>query len=107
MANRFELCMSAQRALLGAIAPEVRRIDIACVDFNIILTTVIDGPIHEETQELLEVALTEIIADFTDEYTCEARFERIDVPEIPPRPLGTYVYWRYEPGLPPNALASR
>jgi len=61
-----ELLLSAQRALLGAIFPELRLIKVKRAGSTIFFTAVADRPLSEAAMEALSIAATEIIADFPD-----------------------------------------
>ena len=58
------LRLSAQRALLGAIYPEVRLIKVKLVGQTIVVTTVAAAPLSEIASDALSIAATEIVADF-------------------------------------------
>lgn len=58
------LRLSAQRALRGVISPEVRLIKVRRDGAQIVFTTITDRPLTSELREALEVASTEIVADF-------------------------------------------
>jgi hypothetical protein len=60
------LRLSAQRALLGAISPQVRLIKVRRDEEVIRLTTWIAEPLGDDAVDALAVAATEIIADFPD-----------------------------------------
>lgn len=61
-----ELRLSAQRALLGAIHPEVRLIKVKRSGSSITVTSVLDTLGNEECVEALSIAAAEIITDFPD-----------------------------------------
>jgi len=97
-----KLKLSAQRALLGNVSANLRA---ACVYFqdNIIHTTFYyDGEISEDSHELAESVLDEVIADFVfqkgengKEFEFETLILRVDYPN--PMPLnGHWVYYRHE-----------
>lgn len=58
--------VSAQRALLGAIYPDVRLVKVRRNKNVITFTAICDNPFSEQTREALSIAATEIIADFPD-----------------------------------------
>jgi hypothetical protein len=64
------LRLSAQRALLGAITPEIRLIKVRKDGAQITFTTIIAQPLGEEAEEALSIAATEIAADFPE---CQIR----------------------------------
>ena len=70
-----ELRLSAQRALLGALYPEVRLVKIKRTGSTIIMTSILET-VREESVEALSAAATEIIADFPD---CERISEQVFV----------------------------
>ena len=61
-----DLRLSAQRALLGAIYPEVRLVKVKRDGSTILFTTIAAAPLSEEAEEALSIAATEVIADFPD-----------------------------------------
>ena len=58
------LRLSAQRALLGAIHPVIRRVKVKRDGSNIVLTAVASAPLSDLECEALSIAATEIVADF-------------------------------------------
>jgi len=59
-----ELMLSAQRALLGAIYPEIRLVKVKLDGSTIAMTTIADTGVSEAASEALSIAASEIIADF-------------------------------------------
>jgi hypothetical protein len=59
-----ELRLSAQRALLGAIYPEIRLVKVTSEGSTIAMTTIADRHLSEGAAEALSIAAAEIIADF-------------------------------------------
>jgi hypothetical protein len=68
-----DLRLSAQRALLGAIHPEVRLVKVKLIGSTIVVTTLSEMPLTEEAWQALSSAAGEIIADFPD-YQIEEHF---------------------------------
>ena len=60
-----ELRLSAQRALLGAVYPEVRLVKVKQTGSAIVMTSIIEA-FSEECVDALSVAAAEIIADFPE-----------------------------------------
>jgi hypothetical protein len=60
-----ELRLSAQRALLGAICPEIRLVKVKLVGSTIVMTIVAERQLSERAAEGLSIAAAEIIADFS------------------------------------------
>jgi hypothetical protein len=58
------LRLSAQRALLGAIHPDVRLVKVRRDDDRITFTAICDLPFSDATLDALTTAATEIAADF-------------------------------------------
>jgi hypothetical protein len=58
------LRLSAQRALLGAISPEIRLIKLRRDGDQIVFTTIASRSLSEDVKKALSVAATEVIADF-------------------------------------------
>ena len=59
-----KLRLSAQRALLGAIYPEIRLVKVKLDGSTIAMTTIADREVSEGASEALSIAASEIIADF-------------------------------------------
>ncbi|MCS6625210.1 hypothetical protein N0B44_20055 [Roseibacterium beibuensis] len=96
--------LSAQRALLGFITPNVRSISGALDDQSITLRYIIDGEIDEDTREELMCASTLVMADIRpDEYhlRLEEEFVRLDVPAtLRGEMLPLQFFERFEPRPP-------
>jgi hypothetical protein len=60
----LSLRVSAQRALLGAIYPDVRLVKVRRDENRITFTAICDPTFSDATREALSIAATEIIADF-------------------------------------------
>jgi hypothetical protein len=92
-----DLRLSAQRALLGAIFPELRLVKVKRVDSTILFTAIADRPLSDGAVEALSIAATEIIADFPD---CDRICEEVIVSnaDLPQEDLLTegWVYQRAE-----------
>jgi hypothetical protein len=91
------LRLSAQRALLGVISPEIRLIKVRRDGDLILFTTIVTRPLKGEAEEALSVAATEVIADFPD-----CRFEERRIVSSEPLPVENvveegWVYQRAEP----------
>jgi membrane-associated HD superfamily phosphohydrolase len=89
--------LSVQRALIGAVTPNLRAVFVENAEENFILTFCYEQVPSSEEEELASVADTEFIADFPDSQT---EFKIIIVP-YPQQMLleGQCVYKRYEPLL--------
>ncbi len=91
-----DLRISAQRALLGAISPEIRLVKIRRDGDSITLTTIASQQLDEEAEDALSIAATEIVADFPE---CQIN-ERliVSVDELPRENLleHGWVYQRRE-----------
>jgi len=89
--------LSASRALLGAVTPNLRvvTIKISPEQKMVIVCFFYDGEISEEDFETANTAITEIISDFPPDYDLDDHIERIDYPN--PIPLdGRVVFERKE-----------
>ena len=93
---RVTVLLSAQRALLGAITPNVRGVTVAYNNQQLTLRAYYDKDPLEEEKELLDFALGEMVADFypsIEKYLFE--------PQVLPYPmkmamLSDWVYVRHE-----------
>lgn len=74
------LCLSVQKALLGAVPATLRLVSGRAVGTHIVLTFVFDGALDEDDVESIRMATTEIIADFPSPWTLEETFIRLDYP---------------------------
>ena len=91
------LRLSAQRALLGAIPWSLRAVTVGWEGTTILMHCIFDGEISDEDKELLSIAATEIIADFSSPYTISFECIRHDSPnDISSRFLKDWIYIRYE-----------
>jgi hypothetical protein len=75
MIDHSRLRLSAQRALLGRIHPEMRLVKIRAVGPTIILSVIVENAVSDRVREDVSDATTEIIADFPDATKIEERFE--------------------------------
>lgn len=75
------LRLSAQRALLGNVTPNMRSTFVSIDNKNIQLFFYYDGVFTELDKETASYVETEIIADFDDDFTIESHVERLDFPE--------------------------
>ena len=67
-----DLRLSAQRALLGAIYPEVRMVKVRRDGSLITFSAICDSPFSDEALDALTTATSEIAADFPD---CEVDYQ--------------------------------
>ena len=65
-AFNVKLRLSAQRALLGAITPQVRLVKVVKDGAQINFTVIAAATLDEAAATALSIAATEIIADFND-----------------------------------------
>ena len=73
--DQGELRLSAQRALLGRIHPEMRLVKIRASGTVIVLSIVVGSEPTERVRVDVSDATTEIIADFPQAAEIEERFE--------------------------------
>lgn len=96
MINRRDLLASAQRGLLGNVAPSVVGVAVDNPEPGVLTMTGFVDPITtEEERESLNVALTEMVADLPKLRT--SNLEVIEVPDgrIPRKPERLWVFVRY------------
>ena len=95
MIDRTSLLLSAQKALLGVIRPNVRGISVARSEQSFAWRVYFDKEPSSEEKEEQSIACTEIIADFE-----EALFSQEEMLVVPwPEPIeciGDWVYLRWE-----------
>ncbi|ENN8378984.1 hypothetical protein ACAX46_004456 [Providencia rettgeri] len=94
LTNRLKL--SAQRALLGVITPNIRAVFVELVENDIQVYFYYDGKIQEDNEETASIATSEIIADFYDEFDINLVIKRVDYPMEIIQPNGICVYYRNE-----------
>ncbi len=75
-----EMLLSAQKALLGAVGPNLRGCTIGWTKTKITWLCYFDGPMSDEDKELMRCVGTEIIADFPD-MMIEEKMVRLDAPK--------------------------
>jgi len=91
------LRLSAQRALLGVISPEIRLVKVRRDGDRIRFTTLVSRPPTDALKAALSVAAAEVTADFP-----ECRIEEILIESLGPLPVEDvleegWVYLRAEP----------
>ncbi|MEX9974562.1 hypothetical protein AB7W84_13645 [Providencia rettgeri] len=94
LANRLKL--SAQRALLGAITPNIRTIFVELVDDDIQIYFYYDGIVQEDDEENASIVSSEIIADFDDEFDINLVIKQVDYPMNIIQSSGMCIYYRKE-----------
>jgi len=62
--DRQGLLLSMQRALLGAIGRSVQAICVNWDENRVVMTAFIEGELPDDEREALEIAATEVAADF-------------------------------------------
>jgi len=88
------LRLSMQRALLGAVSPNLYG---ACADLRdktVVLTWYVAAVMPEEERQDLQVAATEVIADYPDGYLIDERFVEIADPSTPLTTTGAWTFLR-------------
>lgn len=75
MIDQSRLRLSAQRALLGRIHPEMRLVKIKSAGSGIFLSVLLDHQPSDRLRNDISEATTEIIADFPEASNIEERFE--------------------------------
>jgi hypothetical protein len=89
------LRLSAQRALLGAVTPNLRSFSVEMIGGTVTCQAVFeDAPAADEI-DLIQSSSTEIIADFVDA-EIEERFI-VCVDQAMPKALTYLIYQRHEP----------
>jgi hypothetical protein len=89
------LLLSVQRALLGAVPPELRGVTVAWEGAIIRLRFYLDGPVSDEDRDAMQVVGSEVIADFPDATRIEEEILRRDAPQ-PMECLEAWAYYRRE-----------
>ena len=90
-----ELRLSAQRALWGHVPPCLRTASISFVEKEITWRCCFDSDVTEEDIELLQMAGTEIIADFESGITIKEEMLVVPFPEKT-TDFSLLVYYRHE-----------
>ena len=76
---RTKVILSANRALLGAITPNLRAITLDYDEKNLILRAYFDEKVNEDEKEQIDVALTEMIADLYQDIE-KYNYDPVDLP---------------------------
>lgn len=93
---RISVLLSIQRALLGAITPNIRGIACAWNKSKITIYCYFDGEITEEDEDSMDCVATEVIADFL-EHTVDLQCITVNVSEsLTQHRLLAWVYMRKE-----------
>ena len=77
------LRLSARRALLGAVGPSVRAVSVGARDKVILFRALVDPDVTDEEREDLEVAATEVIADYPAGWTLDVSIDEADADALP------------------------
>jgi hypothetical protein len=93
--REMALRLSAQRALWGAITPNVRAVSAEWRAGSIVWRGIFHAEPDDTERELLSVALTEVIADFPDVTDCDEEFLVIPAPRDMQH-LAHLLYLRHE-----------
>lgn len=98
MSDLPSLILSAQRALLGAVHPQLRQVSIDADESKklISLRFEYDGKHQEVVQESCSCAATEVIADFSAPWNIFEEHISVPIP-LELAPLRYVVYLRAEP----------
>jgi hypothetical protein len=90
--ERTRLLWSVQRALVGATSPSLYGVCAAVETPVITLTFYVASTATEDEIEDLRVVGSEVIADFTDNFTIEDTFHSVVHRDEPLRTTGTWVH---------------
>jgi hypothetical protein len=96
IALRAKVILSANRALLGAVTPNLRGVTLDYIPELLTLRAYFDIDATDEEKELIDIALTEMIADlYYDIKTC--KYEPVEL-AAPAKltVLKDWIYLRYE-----------
>ena len=88
------LRLSVQRALLGAVSPNLYG---ACADLRddlVVLTWYVAAFMPADEREDLQAAATEVIADYPEGYDIDERFVEVADPSMPLRTTGAWTFLR-------------
>ncbi len=75
MTVQTELRLSAQRAFLGRVHPQMRLIKVKLVDREIVVTVVLAEKPSDEIRDDVSCAAAEIVADFPQVNEIKERYE--------------------------------
>jgi hypothetical protein len=90
--ERVRLLLSVQRALVGATSPSLYGVCAAVRDAAIMLTFYVAAEMTDEEHEDLAGVGTEVIADFTDNFTIDETFHTVNDAREPLPTVGDWVY---------------
>jgi hypothetical protein len=95
--DHVPIMLSANRALLGAVFPQLRAVLVSAWGNKWRVRFYVDGEITRDEHETLSIAATEIVSDMPHDLKWEETIERLDYPTaIPSSPEFTWVYERKE-----------
>ena len=93
--THVDIILSANRALLGAVTKNLRGVTVDYYSDQIILRAYFDKGATDADKELIDIALSEIVADFNEINGC--KYEPVDL-FFPAKmtKLKDWVYLRHE-----------
>lgn len=97
--DEHAVALSLQRALLGAVTPNLRAVSFRIEDGTIHVDFTYDGEAAPEDRECAEITVSEVISDFPQADATE-HIRRVDAPQALPASGGRLVFARREPTLP-------
>jgi len=77
----MKLRLSAQRALLGQVTPNIRQVYVRCRKEMIELMAVLDGETTDDDRQRMEEVTAEILSDFPDIDLILASCNSVNAPE--------------------------
>ncbi len=99
MLDEHAVALSLQRALLGAVTPNLRAVSFRIARGTVFVDFVYDGEPGPEETECAQISVSELISDFPHADAIES-IRRLDAPEAVPATGGRLVFARREPPQP-------
>lgn len=78
--NNIELILRSVRALQGEITPSLRSVSVELRGKVIIWQCIFDGDATDDDFELMRMASTELIADYSYDYSLDEKIMKIQFP---------------------------
>jgi hypothetical protein len=92
------LRLSAQRALLGAVGPNVLAVRVALDDGRLAFSGFVTADADDDEREALDLAASEMLADLPDVAGLDLEIEQVGGPSVPSR-NGDWVFLRLGTGV--------
>lgn len=93
--RRTSVLLAVQRALLGAIGPNLRGVTVGWSENEVRVRSLYSGPIRDDDRESMNEVEAQLLGDFPED-RIELVLESYDEPALAERTLDAWVYCRRE-----------